>query len=142
MLSAKQRGKQCAAAANDDDATQATTQDSRRRAGVSRQSQPSAHQHQVAASQAAAAQPPLWLELPLPPQRARRPAARTARVHAPPVTSYSARIARSGMSAFTGRSIAQATLTEQNVSDAIAVPIRWKAGPFDGCVIAIIACES
>ena len=56
MLSAKQRGKHGAAAADDDDgATQATTQDSRWRAGVNRQAQAQAQQHQVAASQAAAA---------------------------------------------------------------------------------------
>jgi hypothetical protein len=61
MLTPKQHRKQRAAAddfeddVEDDDATQATTQDSRWRAGVNRQAQPEAHEHQVAASQAAGA---------------------------------------------------------------------------------------
>ena len=38
-----------------DDTTQVTTQEGRWRAGVNRQSQPSAQQHQIAASHAAAA---------------------------------------------------------------------------------------
>ena len=54
MLSPNQLGKR-AVLAEDDDATQATTQHSRWRAGVNRQSQPQAQQHQIAASQAAAA---------------------------------------------------------------------------------------
>ena len=55
MLSLNQLGKRAVLAEDDDDATQATTQDSRWRAGVNRQSQPQAQQHQIAASQAAAA---------------------------------------------------------------------------------------
>ena len=58
-MSAKQRAVAPAAATaddDDDDATQATTQDSQWRAGVNRQAQPQALEHQHAASQAAAVQ--------------------------------------------------------------------------------------
>jgi len=49
-------GKERASIAHDDDdATQATTEESCWRAGVNRQAQPQAQQHQLAASQAAAA---------------------------------------------------------------------------------------
>ena len=57
QLTAKQRGKQQAESQEeaDDDATQAAVQELQWRAGVNRQSQPAAHQHQVAASKTAAA---------------------------------------------------------------------------------------
>jgi hypothetical protein len=57
QLTAKQRGKQRAEPQEeaDDDATQAAVQELQWRAGVNRQSQPAAHEHQLAASKAAAA---------------------------------------------------------------------------------------
>ena len=54
-MSGQQRAPEAAAHDNDDNWTQATTQESRWRAGVDRQAQPQAQQHQRAASQAAAA---------------------------------------------------------------------------------------
>ena len=54
-MSGKQRAPEAAAHDGDDDWTQATTQESRWRAGVNRQAQPQARQHQRAASQAATA---------------------------------------------------------------------------------------
>ena len=52
VMSGKERAS---IAADDDEATQATTEESRWRADVNRQAQPHAQQHQLAASQAAAA---------------------------------------------------------------------------------------
>ena len=54
-LSAKECGKQRAVPQEEEDVTQAAADESQWRAGVNRQSQPTAHEHQLAASKAAAA---------------------------------------------------------------------------------------